>query len=322
MKQTKTSRLSVIAGCIMLVTALSCGQENRNNVEAEQTAQYISTIDSILKVSEDSVITVAVKEKEKRDSLLINLRISKARIQRDSGEAKRFLTTIDQDGILALWAVHHYFSWGELIEGDIAGYEIIAKALAYIGLKKEEMNTWGESIKKSVKKFSSALSIEEKKLLAKSLFVNATLIDSLVKLTDKDLTTITNLLDTIALNKSKNYEWLYSKNAEAPLLAEYKILRKVWNMPVLIKGGSTEGITSRQPGGHYYLLGKYTDNPFKDNQDYFLIWNTRYWNRYQYAIGMFHRRCIDVKAISSSQKREVAKNMANAMKVAGNMLLQ
>lgn len=137
--------------------------------------------------------------------------------------------------------------------------------------------------------------------------------DSLAKLPPDDMQAVIGFVQTITEKQAKSHDWLTSSQAKSTLVAEYNTLNKVWHMPALMK------CSSDGEAGGYYLLGKKAQNPMTE-ENHLLIWNTRYLNKYQYAIHMFYRRCLDVGAKSPQEYKAVASHIASTMRLGVNLL--
>lgn len=318
------TKKQLIVVCLLIILVLStCYKYYKEEKKIQKTEHYGKVMvmtkhkaDSIYSAWKDSVENAERNRQLKRKNTIIaNLKLSNAKITRDSNFATELKTTA-QDSILELWKVYSYFRRARIINGDISLCEVKSAVQKYVGYKKKSMDTWGTATQKTIQKFSPALSMEEKVKIAKSLSISADLIYNLKKLNDDDLANITRLLDTIVCNVHRDPMWIYNKEAENVFVDEYNILSKVWVMPPLLKGRTIEEITNRKPG-HYYILDVHT---LWEGLEY-LAWNTRYLNRYQYAIGMFHRRCIELKPQTSQEKRGICTKMSEIMKEAAKELL-
>jgi len=254
------------------------------------------------------------KERIKRetDSIVARIDLSTVRIIRDSIWAKVYLSP--EEGTIPLWRIYRYFAGAHLFQGEMTIYlsEMSEKLKKYLGFKQSSQKAWESSMKKMIKKFSPALSRTEKRAVSKSLLAHAELIEKLTQLSDIDQSNLIKLLDTIVTQQSADGDWIYyGTGSERILISEYDILKKIWLMPKLVKGGGR---------GHIYYLGKYVEYPWKEDADYPLMWNTRYLCKYQYSVAIWHRRCRDVYANTPQQRRDVALKISSLLKEAAAML--
>lgn len=248
--------------------------------------------------------------KRKTDSMIRCINLSTVKISRDSHLADRFLSGKE----LPLPHIYTYFRDANLFKTvmriDLS--QMGGKLKKYLGFKENCQSTWESSMKKMIKKFSPALSKTEKKAVAKSLLVHAELIERLVQLSDVDQANLVKLLDTIVMRQDRDFFWLYSPTAQHIFIEEHNILKKVWKLPKIIKGNKVFN-------GNIYCLGKYVENPWSD-ENIVLVWNTRWLSKYQYAVGVWHRRCRDVYANTPQQRRDVALKISSLLKEAAAML--
>ena len=258
------------------------------------------------------------KWKANHDSLIKTFNVYSAGIRRDPVEAERELLC-DTSQILPLYCVYSYFEQGKIfsLSDDIMGYDVVDKIKWYLGFQRHNMATWDTATKKMVRKFSKALSKKDKRAVAKSLIYNAQLIDSLQQLSDADLHNVIRVLDTIVKKQSESVSWLYSSKAMHPLCMEYVLLRRVWKMPMIMKGEKTEECWGED--GYYLGLGKELKGAIYET-DCERIWNTRYLNPYQYAIGIVHRRIKDVGVQRAVNIRKVVAKTASVMRDAASLL--
>lgn len=217
--------------------------------------------------------------------------------------------------VISLWEAKNYFNWGSSLSGEFHTQRIVAMFQKSFGFKTGDVSTWGSAVNSMITKFSPGLSATQKQNISKSLSENAHLFEELSNLSDADQTRLVALLDGIVANQDKDHGWIYYAQAEPVLQEEYDILAKVWSMPKLFKS------KKNYLGGHYYGFDKEpSTNPWHTPGDDKLLWNTRYLNNYQYAVGVFHRRCRDAGAITPAARREVAKNIASCMRQGAALL--
>ena len=316
--------LLLFVGVIILFCVVSCSPDSNLKKESEfHGRKTISQVDNERWLDPcPSSDLLWARDSMKRDSTLKAFHFSPVMIKPDREGEERMLQ--ESTNIVPLWAVYFYFESGDIFTfiNGIDASDLVEKIRQYFGFRRNVMATWDSSMKKMVHVFSKTLSKEGKLAVSKSLIFHAQLIDSLDCLSDHDLLCVMQVLDTIVRKQTVHHSWLWTAEAEHTLCVEYVLLRRVWTMPVLIRGGRNgEYGEDSNEEGHYLFLGRYLKD-LRNDEDYELLWNTRYWNKYQYAIGVVHRRIKDIGVMKAENMRKVIKKTASVMKDAGELLKQ
>jgi hypothetical protein len=323
MKQQLKFNSKIVLLIVVVLTAISCNNQNNSiNHNISNTTQREHDSDMLAQTGESATDAQTKKydhEKHVRDSIisLINTGqkdvISSLAVTRDETSAERLLSEEkDKDGIIPLWAIHDYCKWGNVFNGSINMDAIKEKMQTFLGISRSSMQTWEGSMIKMISQLSPSLNAKEKNDVALSLKSHSSLFERLTLLSAASMEQLIHMTDTIATNQDNNGSWIYSADAGPILKREFTLVQNVWNLPGLVKSG----IIMRDS---CYTIGKSVSNPFEDKNET-ILWNTRYLNKYQYAIGVFHRRCRDVGASTYEQRKEVAQKIASLLQKASRML--
>jgi hypothetical protein len=313
MYKTKLSRLSVIAGCILLLAVLSfisckTKEQRQREINKELYGENSRRADSLMVEYE--------KQKTSRDSIIQILDISGLYIKRDAKGAGETLKP-DSNGRVSLCSIYGYFEYLHVSEdyGIIWTRDIVKNLMQYCGFKTNSMASWQEAMKKMIEKFQTALNDEDKKVVIKSLRYSSNLVSLLNRLSARDQKELMNTMDTIVYYQSKNPDWIYTKWSTTTLKKEYNLLAKVWTMPKLVEDIQTDSNMTVNPYGYMLFLGN--TNNLNSEEKWDRVWNTRYINEYQYIIGLVHRRVLDAKG---EEINSVIQKVASLMNEAVNML--
>ena len=306
----KNTKITPLIGTFITVIIIftSCKSETK---PPQRTTKPLERISDPWKAEEQATILKWQKERQTKDSLAKYFPIGKMKFTRDSKEVKWVFQEIDPDGFISLANVYFYMRGVESQNG-ISLYSIQDKFGKYLSFKRNDMDSWDISMKKIVNKLSSTLNSKEKVAVAKSLRENARLIDTLAHLDSSSLTNLIHYLNQISSAQEKNRSWMFTHQGSTILTNEYNLLKKVWAMPKLIL------VHPENESGEYLVLGKNVTSIQYDVP----VWSTRYLNRYQFAVGIFHRRCKDMKAKTYAQRQEVAHRIASTMRNGSEYLLQ
>lgn len=219
----------------------------------------------------------------------------------------------DMSDVISLWEGKNYFKWGSSLSGEFHSQQIVMALATRLKFERKNMATWSGATKSMITMASPFLEAGDKQRISSSLNENAELFEKLCELNDNDQARLIALLDEIVDQQNKHGDWIYTAEAEPVLQAEYNLLKKVWNMPKLFKS------KKNYLGGHFYGFDKAPSINLRYDK---LLWNTRYLNNYQYAVGVFQRRCRDVGATTPAARRDVAKKIAAVMREGAQMLKQ
>lgn len=316
MKKTTIIIITIIA--LSLPGLVGCGGEetpvsSTSAVSDQQARQKMLQEQEAQRIADSTKNAVAAQERAKKDSLVNHINFEEATAQQGRWH-NDLPSEIDYDGIIPLHVIYNYGQADLLHFGGCEIYlsQVIDQVIKFAGFERKSMATWEKSMDKMIAKFSVSLSSGRKKMVAQSFEENAKLIEQLNNLSDDDQTKLMQMIDTIVSQQTADSRWITSSEGSELLKQEYELLAKVWQMPKL-----KEGKTTYSSGPVYYL-----GNPVNDESyDYEgRLWNSRYLNRFQFAIGFFHRRCLDVSAVNPSARREVSKNVARLMQKAAKTL--
>ncbi len=272
-------------------------------------------------IRSDSLARIDEQEQRTRDSVIRNVSVGDIIIKPDNSYT--LSERLDYDHVLPLHEIYTYFTQGDILsvqrytQGDILSvqhyqfrlWQVKGKFLAAIGYRGNSTDAWASSLNEALKLFEPALTSTDKKLIRGSLEEHSMLMGNLAKLSDADMNKLISIMDTIVSKQNDNGSWVTSGEGDSLLMIQHTLLSKVWKMPKLVKGEGYYGETNC----HY--LGQYTKEYYGGR-----IWNTRYLNRFQFAAGFFHRRCIDAVAHTAAERKTVGKKIAELMKDAASKL--